>query len=450
MQRSSRSIALLACATLSAATAAAQDRWPDWRGPGKDGVAHTALALPWSQDDLAWVVDVPGRACSTPVVWDGTVFLTTAVPLAATPTPGEDQAEFHGGGGPQAPHSFRVLALDLATGEERWSRVATEGTPHEGFHRTYGSHASSSPVTDGERLVVSFGSQGIFCFDLAGDLLWSFSLPAPLSMRRQFGGGGVLALDGDTLLVNADQEGPSALLALDVATGELRWSVARDEPSTWATPLVTEVDGRREVVASGTNAVRGYDLETGEELWSCAGLGLNAIPNPLRFADHVLVMSGYRDQNRMAIALGRRGDLTGTDAVLWQGTDGTAYTPSPALAGDVYVSLTDRGFLSAFDAGTGEPLYVEQRLPRGMTFKASPLVVGDALVCQAETGEAAVLSAGRSFELRAEVPAPALADGELFLASPVAVQGRLLLRSTARLFCYAPGATPEAPADDSR
>jgi len=414
------------------------DHWLQWRGPDGTGMAHGTAPASWSSaEDVRWAVDVPGRGCATPIVVGDRIFVTTAVALDATPEPGE-RGEFHGGGGPQPEHSFELYCLDRNTGATLWKRVATTAVPREGFHRQYGSHASASPVSDGTRVWVSFVEEGVYCYDLAGELLWSTQLGVPVTMRRQFGGGTAPVLAGDALILLCDQEGDSFLAVLDAATGEERWRAARDEPSTWATPLVTEVDGRTQVVCSGTTRVRGYDLASGDVVWECGGLGLNVIPNPLRVGDAVLAMSGYREANLLAIALGKEGDLTGTDAVLWQSAKGTSYTPSPVLRGTEYYCLTDRGFLSAFDAATGEPFYLEERLPRGLLYKASPVGAGDALLLLAETGEVALIRMGRGFEVLAELPSLAVSEDEMFLASPVVVEGALILRSTDRLLCIGP------------
>ena len=417
-----------------AAPATARD-WPHWRGPDGTGVAPSAGSLPetWSDEsNVRWRVELPGRGASTPVAFGEHLFLTTAVALDERPAPGE-RGEFHGGGGPQAEHEFVVLAIERATGEVAWERTVARGTPREGFHRSYGSHASMSPVTDGERLIASFASQGVYCFDLAGELLWHTDPEVVLEMRRQFGGGASPVLHGDSVILNLDQEGPSFLLVLDAATGEERWRVARDEPSTWGTPLVTDVDGTTQVILSGTHRTRGYDLEDGRVVWECGGLGLNAIPNPLRHGDSVIVMSGYRDPNLMAIALGESGDLTDTDAVLWQNAKGASYTPSPVLLDGRLFCLGDRGNLSAFDAGSGAPLYVEERLPRGLEFKSSPIAVGDRLYLLAETGEVVVVRAADELEVLATIPALTGAADDMFVASPIALDGALYLRGMHQL-----------------
>jgi len=417
---------LTALGLAAAVAAAPRDgvSWPQWRGPSGTGMAQGTAPASWGpEENVKWRAPVPGRACSTPVIWEDRIFLTTAVPTA-------------GGDAGSGEHSFDVLCLDRRTGEVRWQRTAVVATPHEGYHKTYGSFASNSPVTDGEHLYAFFGSRGIYCYDLDGELAWKKDFDVRMEMRRQFGEGTAPVLHGRALILNFDHEGDSFIVVLDKRTGNELWEADRDEPSSWAPPLVVEHEGREQVVVSGTNKVRSYDLESGEPIWECAGLGTNAIPTPVQVGDTVLVMSGHRNPRLMAIRLGRTGDLTGTDAIAWSSTTGAAYTCSPVLRGDEFYALSDRGFLSCFDARTGEPFYLEQRLPRGLAFKASPVGVGDALYLLAETGEVVIVRMGPELEVLATIDS--LGD-ELFLASPVVAGGELYLRSLDELVCIGQG-----------
>lgn len=328
-------------------------------------------------------------------------------------------------------HSFDVICVDRHTGQTIWRRTATTAAPHEGFHRTYGSYASYSPISDGEDLYVSFGSYGIFSYDLDGNLRWKLDPGVRLETRNQFGEGCAPALWGDSLVQVLDQEGQSQILVLNKKTGEIIWRKDRDEPTTWAMPLITEVGGRVEVITTGTNRVRSYDLAQGNIIWECAGLGSNPIPCPIRYKDTVLVMSGHRSPNLMAIQLGREGDLTGTDAILWSTTDGTAYTCSPILAGDEFYVLTDRGELSCFDAGTGVAHYRRERLPRGTQVKSSPIAADGRLYIADEGGRVHLVKMGPAFEV---IATNVLTD-QFFVSSPIAVDGDLYLRSRDRVYC---------------
>jgi len=396
--------------------------WPQWRGPDGNGVARGTPPTRWSDDEkVRWKVALPGRGMSTPVIWGDALYLTTAVP-----TSGEE-------GGATDEQSFEVHSLARKDGALRWKAVAVVATPHEGYHKSYGSHASASPLTDGERLYVSFGSRGLYAYDLAGKLLWKHELGVKLAMRNAFGEGLAPVLAGDALVQVCDQEQGSFVVALDKKTGKELWKKERDEPSTWATPLVTTVGGALQVVTSGSKRVRSYAPADGTILWECGGLGLNAIPAVLRSGDDVLAMSGYRNPRLMAITLGRTGDLTDTDAVRWTSEKGCAYTASPVLKDGLYYTVSDGGVISCFDARTGEPKYLEERLPRGSTLKSSPIAAGDYLYVPTEAGEVHLVRLGPKFEV---AHTNTLSD-QSFIASPASAECELYLRSLTHLVCIA-------------
>lgn len=409
--------------------------WPTWRGADGTGMAEGSAPVDWAADkNIKWKLAIEGRGVSTPVVSGNKMFLTTAVPQEEVPVEPEPEGRRGRGrpGGALVDHNFDVLCIDKESGEVLWRKTAITATPHEGYHKTYGSFASNSPVTDGEHVYVLFGSRGMYCYDLDGKLEWKKDFGVKMEMRNSFGEGVAPVIYGDSLVLNFDQEGPSFIVVLDKKTGEERWRAERDELSSWAPPLVTQVGERTEVIVSGTNAVRSYDLKTGKVIWQCSGLGTNPIPVPIRVNDSVLVMTGHKDVNLMAIALGGEGDLTDTDAVLWNSEKGTAYTACPVYFDGLYFSVQDRGFISCFDAASGEALYLEERLPRGFTLKASPVATEEALYVLSEEGEMAILEMGADLEVKKVIPA---LEDELFLASPIIDDGRLYLRSMKHLYC---------------
>ena len=415
-------------------------QWPEWRGPDSNGVARTDAPLHWSNtQNIKWKTDIPGRGHSTPVVWEDRVFVTTAIPTKPAPNPPPDggvgqrrRGGFGGGdGSPQPEHRFEVLCLDRRTGAILWQRTATTASPHEGAHATYGSFASNSPVTDGKRVWASFGSQGIYCYDLKGALVWKRDLGVQLRMRLQFGEGTAPVLDEDRLILLFDYEGDSFIVALDKNTGKELWRTARDERSNWSTPLIVDHKGTKQVVVSASNKVRSYDFKTGKLVWECSGLGANTIPAPVHSDGVVYVMSGFRSPKLMAIRLGKGGDLTGSDAILWSQTRGLSYTPSPVLYENRLYVLTDTGLLSCFNAITGEPAFQQARLPKPYNFKASPVAAGGKLYLASEDGDVVVVKLSDSFE----VLATNTLDDEFFIASPVVVGGEILLRGRNRLYC---------------
>jgi outer membrane protein assembly factor BamB len=302
--------------------------------------------------------------------------------------------------------------------------------PHEGYHRVYGSFASNSPATDGKRIFASFGSRGVYAFDLDGKPLWQKSLGVQMRMRLQFGEGAATVLHGNRLILNVDHEDDSFIVMLDADSGREIWRTARDEGSTWTSPFVADHAGKEQILVAATSKVRAYDFETGRQIWEAAGLGVNVIPQPVQHGDVVFVMSGYRDPKLMAIRLGRTGDVTGTDAILWTQTRGLSYTASPALHGNLLYVVTDSGQLSAFDVSSGKPAYHQERLPQPYNFKASPVAAGGRLYLATEEGDVVVVKLGGTFE----VLATNTLAGQSFIASPVVVGGDMYLRSRTHLF----------------
>jgi outer membrane protein assembly factor BamB len=411
-------LTLIFCFNLQAQSSA---HWPQWRGPFFNGMARGDAPSVWSDTtNIKWKTEIPGRGFSTPAIWGDRIFVTTAIPTGSS-------------SGTVVEQRFEVLSLDRKTGKIIWQKTARTATPHESYHRAYGSFASNSPVTDGKYVYASFGSRGIYAYDFNGKLIWEKDLGVQMKMRLAFGEGTAPLLFGDRLFVVFDHEGESFMVALDKRNGKELWRVSRNERSSWSTPLAVEHNGRTEIVVSATNRVRSYDPETGKVLWESGGLGANVIPVPVHQNGVVYVMSGYRDPKLMAIKLGRQGDLTGSDAIVWSHTRGLAYTASPVLhEGKLYV-VTDNGMLSAFNATTGETYYAQTRLPKGYNLKASPIGANGKLYLATEDGDVVVVKMGEKFEI---LSTNTLTD-QVFIATPVIAAGELYLRSKTTLFCIA-------------
>lgn len=436
-----RASAFLVAALVSASGLAQTSNWASWRGPLNTGVAEAPAPITWSDtENVAWKVELPGRGFSTPVVWGSRIYLTTAIPTSAPP-PAPSGADNQAGRGRQAPppaeHRFLVMALDRDTGQVVWEQTATVATPHEGHHHLYGSFASHSPVVDGERLYASFGSRGLYVYDLDGNLLWTRDYGVKLTMRLQFGEGTAPVVHDGRVIMLMDHNGESFLSMLDAATGQERWRTSRDGSNNWSTPSVFTHDGRRLIVVSAPAAVHAYDFDTGESIWSATGLGHNTIPQPVKHGDLVWVMSGYRNPMGMAIRLGGQGDLTGTDHIVWTQNRGMSYTASPALHDGVLYMITDTAMVSAFDIETGTPFYHQVRLPKPYNIKASPVIAGDYIYYATEEGDVVVAKTGPAFEV---VTTNTLRD-QSFIASPVMPDGEIYLRSRTHLFkiARAPG-----------
>ncbi len=410
---------LLFVIAMMCASGAQLDDWARWRGPFNTGMARGEAPVSWSDGkNVAWKTPIPGRGHSSPVLWGDRIFLTTAAPVegAAQSTP-------------LVEHRFLVLALDAKTGKVLWEREATKATPHEGYHARYGSFASNSPVTDGKHVYAFFGSRGVYVYTLDGKLVWQKQFP-PMRMRMGFGEGSAAVVEDDTLILNFDQLKGSYILALDKNTGEQRWRVARNNSDSWAPPLVIEHGGRKQVVVNAPGKVRSYDFKTGEVVWEAGPIGANAIPAPVKYNDIVIAMSGFRDPNLLAIKLGKSGDLSGTDSILWTNQRSNSYTPSPVLSEGKLYFISDNGVLSCFDAATGKAYY-QQRLPGPVNFKSSPVGVNGRLYLASEEGDVLVVKMGEQFEV---IGKNTLAD-QMFIATPAVAGGSMYLRSTSALYC---------------
>ncbi len=427
-------LALVAGLDIAVVTAAEQN-WPAWRGPLANGVAPGANPpVEWSESsNVVWKVPVPGRGTSTPILWGDQVFLLTAIPEgaeAAAPTEGREGAGRSGRGEtPSQAQRFTVIAVGRDDGKVRWQQTARVQVPHEGHHKDHG-FASASPVTDGRVLIASFGSFGLFAYDLKGKLLWEKDL-GDMRTRNSFGEGSSPALHGTTVVVLWDHEGEDFIVALDTRDGRELWRQRRDEPTGWSTPLIVEQGGKPQVVVNGTNKVRAYDLATGSLLWECSGQTANAIPTPVADEGRVIVMSGFRGSALQVIRLGGSGDLTGTDAIVWSHNKGTPYVPSPLLYGSrLYFLSGNTAMLSIFDARTGKPEVEMERLDGITGVYASPVGAAGRVYLAGRDGGVVVLKEGPKVEVLAT---NRLEDG--FDASPAAVGNRLYLRGRASLYC---------------
>ena len=431
-------IVICALAGLTSAPAAqdARDRyWPQWRGPHHTGVSTTATPpVTWSEtENIRWKVEIPGRGNSSPIVWDDRVYLLTAVPVSVD---GAAQHLPRGGEGTPGVHRFVVMAIDRASGETVWERVAAEQAPHEAGHFENSTWASPSAITDGERLYAYFESFGLYTYDLDGNLLWSLDL-GDKRMRNEFGEGSTPALLNGTLIIVWDHlNGDSFVAAIDAITGQERWRVPRDEIDTWATPLAVEVNGRGQVVVPAMERVRAYDLEDGSIVWESDGLTMNAIPSPVYDADTgiAVLMSGFRGNDLKAIRLTEAsGNIDGTDAILWELSRDTPYVPSPVLVdGIIYFLKTNSGILFAYDAETGQAHIENQRLIDAPNVFSSPVAADGRIYITGREGSTVVIRAGSEFEILAT---NTLNDG--FDASPALVDGEIYLRGNQYLYAIA-------------
>ena len=252
-----------------------------------------------------------------------------------------------------------------------------------------------------------------------------------MQTRNGFGEGSSPLLTGDAIVINWDHEGADFIVCLDKKTGAERWRKERDEPTSWATPLAVEHDGKTQIVVSATNRIRSYDLATGDQIWECGGMTTNAIPTPLTGHGMLYAISGFRGNAVLAIRLGRTGDLTDTDAIAWKYETKAPYVPSGLLEGGrLWFFSQNTGILSCLDAKTGKVLVDAERVEGLGGVYASPVIADGRIYLTGRNGEGIVLRAGPKLEI--------LASNQLdekFEASPALSGKDLLLRGHEFLYC---------------
>ncbi|MBW7905179.1 MAG: PQQ-binding-like beta-propeller repeat protein [Phycisphaerae bacterium] len=466
-------ITLVAAHALQAAEPDALRYWPQWRGPLFTGVApHANPPATWSEtENVRWKTEIPGQGDASPIVWGDRVFVVTAIKKDAPAGEPSDPPEQPGGGesaaprGPSAPqdvapqdpparpdrpgrqgrgggrpggnrptsvYEFVVIALDRATGKIVWQTKVHEQVPHEGTHPD-GSFASPSPVTDGEHVFAYFGSYGLYCLDFSGKVVWKKHL-GEMRVRNAFGEGASPALHGDTLVVNWDHEGDDFIVAFDKRTGKERWRTPRDEPTTWATPLIVQVGSQAQVITVGTNRCRSYDLKSGEVIWETGGLTQNCIPSPLSDGKVVYLISGFRGSALKAVRLdGAKGDISGSPNILWTYEQNTPYVPSGLLYRDLLYFLdNNRAMLTCLNARTGEKHYGPERLEGLRNIYASIVAAQDRVYISDRDGATLVIEAGPTLRV---IATNKLDDS--FDASPAIAGDEIFLRGSRHVYCVA-------------
>jgi outer membrane protein assembly factor BamB len=418
-----------------------QTQWAKFRGPDNGAVADDPrLPDTWSETtNVVWKADVPGLGWSSPVVWDDHVFLTTAVSAGEERQPVRglyDPGAASGATRSMASHRWLVYDLDFATGAVRWVREVAVAVPEIERHLK-NSFASETPVTDGERVYVYFGTIGLVAaLDLTGEVQWRRELGV-FNGRQRFGTAASPALHDGRLYVVNDNTTKSFLVALDAATGDEIWRVERDEVENWATPFVWENDVRTEIVTAGLRRVRSYDLD-GRLLWELGGMTVNVVPTPFARDGLVYISSGYpggMPRPVYAIRPGASGDISlsegenGNDFIVWYQPMLGTYNTSALVYDGHYYTLLDRGFLLNHDARTGREVYGRTRIKPGSGFTASPWAYNDRIFLMGEDGDTFVIRAGPEFELLRTNTLD-----EMALATPAVVRGSVLLRTQTKLY----------------
>ncbi len=413
-----------------------EKNWHHWRGPYATGIAADANPpTTWSEtENIRWKIPVPGTGHATPIIWGDKIFIQTAIEGQETESETDDNpfGGFFSAKNDGKTYTFALIAINRSDGSVLWRKTLREIAPHEGTHRD-ATFASNSPVTDGEFIYAYFGSRGLYCVDMDGNVKWEKDI-GTMYKRNTFGEGSSPVLYDNTLVIVQDHEGDSFITALNKQTGDVLWKTRRDERTTWFSPIVVENDGKPQVITAGTNRVRSYDLATGGLLWEGDGLTRNSIPSPVAAGGFVYLMSGFRGNALQAVSLASAtGDISESDAVVWEFNRDTPYVPSPLLSDNIiYFLKSNDGILSAFNTETGEAYYGPVRLKGVSGVYASIVGTVDRLYVAGRNGVVNVIQQGPEFKILAENTLD-----ESFNASPAIVGSELYLRGSKYLYCIA-------------
>ena len=419
--------------------------WPMFRGPQASGVGDAQGALvEWdvkSGKNVRWKTPIPGFANASPVIWGNRIYIATADSSTGVNT-------FQAGSifgvnslNDTSEHTWRLYALDAANGAIVWNMEVHKSIPRTKRHPK-ASHASSTPVTDGRRVVVFFGTVGILAaYDANGNQLWKKDLGVIdsgyiVDPAQQWGHSASPILYENSVIIQADQQKGSYVAAFDLADGKELWKTMRDdEISTWGTPLVVKGKAGDELITNGTK-IRGYDPKTGKIRWTLGPNSQIAIPTPIAGNDLVYIAGGYQPVRPIyAIRPGGSGDIslpagrTSNDSIAWSVDRDGPYIPTPLLYRGVFYSLNNNGVLNAFDAVSGERVY-SGRVGRGGAFSASPMAADGRIYFANEEGQVYVVRAGKEYvqialnEMAEPITAtPALSDGLMVVRTVGAVYG---------------------------
>jgi outer membrane protein assembly factor BamB len=418
----------------------AAENWPTFRGPGARGVAESAnLPVTWnvsSGANIAWKTEIPGLGLSSPILWDDQVFVTTAVSsnpamIFEAKLKGErdDRRD-------AAIQEFRVLALDKASGRILWNQLATQTKPRILRH-PHNSYASPTPATDGKYLVAFFGSEGLYCYDLKGKLLWKKDLGiidqgAFDDPDYQWGSAASPIIWHGKVILQVDMHKDSFLAAFDLKSGNQVWRTPRESKPSWSTPTIVESPTRTELVTNGVEHVLGYDAETGKELWRLKGTSMISVPTPFTANGLTYVFTGYFRYQRRAYAIkpGATGDITGSkEAIAWMREE-SPYLSTPVAAGDFIYAFGNRasGILNVYNARTGATVY-QRRIGQGAGASSSMIASGNHVYAINEDGEVYVIKVGEKYE---EMAVNRM--DEPVMATPAAAGDTLFIRGASHLF----------------
>jgi len=417
-------------------------QWPSYRGYFASGYLDDA-ALPDSFNiessyHVKWNIAIPGLGLSCPVIWDERIFITTAISeqdkegylpgLYGDIAPIDDSSE----------HVWKIICVDKASGKLIWEQVAHQGIPKVKRHPK-SSHANTTVATDGSHVIAFFGSEGLYCYDMKGTLLWKRDFGLIMSAWNvvesaewEFSSSPIIFRD--KVIIQADALNTAFVAALDLHTGITLWRQERDEISNWCTPNIYFDGNQPRVVVNGFKHRGAYDLQTGKEIWRMSGGGDIPVPAPVVWKDLIFFNSAHGAlAPLMALKNSAAGEIpypesasSPGDAFAWYYSRQGAYMTSVLVYDNLLYRLRWNGNLSCFDARTGEIIYKETVNPS--SFIASPVASDGKIYMLSEHGDLYIAKAGRDYQLLKKIPL-----GEVSLVTPGISEGMLVLRTAGRL-----------------
>ena len=410
--------------------------WPSFRGTNTSGVAEGySLPVAWNverSENIQWKTPIPGLGLSSPIIWGNRIFLSTAIS-------GGKNREFKPGlyGNifsvkDDTHHRWIVYCVDKNTGKILWEKTTHSGVPKVRRH-TKSTHANSTLATDGNHVVAFFGSEGLYCYDMDGKLLWSqnfglldsgyFLVP---SAQWEFGSSPVIY--NDMVIIQCDVQKNSFLAAFNIRDGSQIWRTARNDVPGWSTPAI-HISGRNaQIVVNGFKHIGGYDAKTGKELWWMKGGGDIPVPTPVFFNDMVFITNAHGTLSPIyAIKLDARGDISlkekqaSNKYIPWSKPREGSYMSTPLIYGDYLYNCRWNGVLCCYDARTGKRIY-QKRLGNGTSaFTSSPVASDGNIYLTSEEGDVYIVQAGPEFKVLEKnsldgvcLTTPAISEGKLF------------------------------------
>jgi outer membrane protein assembly factor BamB len=427
---------LCTAALLAVNFSASAANWPQYRGPNASGLdLSAALPTRWNVatgENVWWQTPLPGLAHASPIIWGDRVYVATAVQAAGS---SDLKVGLYGNIDSvkeQESNQWRLLALDKSTGRVVWNTLAHEGVPKVARH-TKGTHCNSTPATDGRHIAAIFGSEGLFCFDTSGKLLWKKDLGAMDSgyfqvKTAQWGFASSPIIHEGKVIVLCDVQQDSFIASFDVTDGREIWRTSRSDVPTWSTPTIVTAAGRTQIAVNGWHHTGGYDFGTGRELWKLDGGGDIPVPTPISGHGLIFFTSAHGRMRPMrAIHADATGDLTPDEsadtkpAIAWNHDRMGNYMQTPILVGELLYGCSDVGLLTCFDAKTGKVRYSERLSKTSEGYTGSPVSDGRHLYITSELGNVFVIPATGSFSITASnkleetfLSTPAISDGALF------------------------------------